>query len=281
MVFAREPAAPNVERLRLELVARYVAAGAITKALTVADKVKNRQELVRVLLQADADKVKSLQGYGGVIQQSRGGFAYADQELVLVYVDRELDRIEQRGETSGATGDFHFDGVVESSGLTITMQGRSGLVKEEPLTPIPAGKKAPKDDCGKEWAMTPTNFYGLFPSGWEQESAHVPSYIVNETGRQLRDRLARAFVENDLASMKELCQSFIRLDDIPLSSPWFDTSGGRLQGRIKYTLNQKAKPVVSLLREIAGVAAESKKEFAELAQKSLKRIDAITHPKTE
>jgi hypothetical protein len=79
--------------------------------------------------------------------------------------------------------------------------------------------------------------------------------------------------------MKEFCESFIRLDDVPLSSPWFDTSGGRLQGRIKYTLNEKAKPIVELLRDIAEVKAESKKEFVELARKSLQRIDAITHPK--
>ena len=128
--------------------------------------------------------------------------------------------------------------------------------------------------------MSPTTLYGLFPNGWDQEADHVPGYIVNETGKQLRDRLAKAFAENDLAAMKEFCESFIRLDDIPLSSPWFDTSGGRLQGRIKYTLNEKAKPVVELLRDIAGVKAESKKEFVELARKSLKRIDAITHPKT-
>ena len=81
--------------------------------------------------------------------------------------------------------------------------------------------------------------------------------------------------------MKEFCDSFIRLDDIPLSSPWFDTSGGRLQGRIKYALNEKARPVVELLRDIAGVKAASKKAFAELAQKSLARIDAITHPQGE
>jgi len=128
--------------------------------------------------------------------------------------------------------------------------------------------------------MSPTTLYGLFPNGWDQEAAHVPGYITNETGKQLRDRLAKAFTEDNLAAMKEFCESFIRLDDIPLSSPWFDTSGGRLQGRIKYALNEKAKPVVDLLRDIAKVQAESKKELVELAQKSLERIDAIVHPKT-
>jgi hypothetical protein len=63
--------------------------------------------------------------------------------------------------------------------------------------------------------------------------------------------------------------------------PWFDTSGGRLQGRIKYSLNEKSKPVVELLRDIAAVKAESKKPFVELARKALERIDAIAQPKSE
>jgi hypothetical protein len=129
--------------------------------------------------------------------------------------------------------------------------------------------------------MSPTTLYGLFPNGWDQEANHVPAYVVNETGKQLRHRLAKIFANNDLPAMKEFCDSFIRLDDIPLSSPWFDTSGGRLKGRIRYSLNEKAKPVVDVLRDIAAVKAESKKELVELARKSLARIDAITNPKTK
>jgi hypothetical protein len=243
------------------------------------------------------------------IQESRNGFSYADRELVLDYIDRELDRMEQRGKMSGRegyqvlppsqgqldwmkqhvkvlVGGLQPGYIVNAAGIPVPANGNqffrpSPPPKEEPLRPIPAGKKTPKDDCGKEWAMTSTTQYGLYPNGWDEESAHVPGYILNETGRQLRDRVAKAFIENDLAAMKEFCDSFIRLDDIPLSSPWFDTSGGRLQGRIKYTLNEKAKPVVEFLRDIAAVKAESKKEFVELAQKSLKRIDAIIHPKTD
>jgi pimeloyl-ACP methyl ester carboxylesterase len=244
---------PRVEELRLELVARYLTADQIEKALAVADKVKNRERLVEFLLQRRV------------------------QPQVLDYIDRELDRMEQRGETSRTSVRYHV--VV---GIPVSPKAsQPPRPAEEPLKPIPAGKKSPKDECGKEWAMSSTTEYGLFPNGWDQEAAHVPGYIVNETGKQLRDRLAKAFADNDLPAMKEFCESFIRLDDVPLSSPWFDTSGGRLQGRIKYTLNEKAKPVVALLRDIAGVKAESKKDFAELAQKALKRIDAITHPKEE
>jgi hypothetical protein len=277
---------PAVEQYRLELIGRYIAAGDVRKALAVADKVKNRQDVVRVLLQVDADTVRNRREHGNLLLQidprqmllqSREGFSYTDRELVLAYVDRELDRIEQRGETTGAV--WRYRGVAE--GLLPFLKEQAPRVKEEPLAPIPAGKKSPKDECGKEWAMTPTTFYGLFPNGWDQEADHLPNYIINETGRQLRDRLAKAFVENDLPAMKEFCNTFTRLDDIPLSSPWFDTSGGRLHERIKYTLNEKARPVVALLREIAGVNAESKEELVKLARKALERVDAITHPKTD
>lgn len=239
--------AATVERFRLELIIGYIAVGEIKKGLAVADKIKNRQAVVAVLLRSP----------------------YRPE--VLDYVDRELDRMEQHNRRFGTPSSY-------SPTITPKPYSRS---KEEPLKPIPAGKQTPMDECGKEWAMSPTTLYGLFPNGWDQEANHVPGYIVSETGKQLRDRLAKAFVKNDLPAMTEFCDSFIRLDDIPLSSPWFDTSGGRLQGRIKYTLNEKAKPVVELLRDIAAVKAESKKEFVELARKSLKRIDAIAHPKTQ
>jgi predicted peptidase len=237
-----------IDQFRLELVGRCITVGEIKKALAVADKITNRQLLVQVLVTMP--------------------FSEQQSPEILAYVDREIDRIEQRGEISGT--------VLPSRAVVETPRP-----KEELLQPIPAGKKGPKDECGKEWAMSSANQYGLFPNGWEQEAARVPGYIINETGRQLHDRLAKAFAEDDLAAMREFCESFIRLDDIPLSSPWFDTSGGRLQGRIKYSLNEKAKPVVEFLRDIAKVNAESKQEFVELARKSLERIDAIIHPKTE
>jgi hypothetical protein len=267
----------SVDDFRAELAVRYAAIGEVNKAIEVADKVKNRQALLTALLRGPASR-----------------------EL-LDYIDRELDRMEQRGEMPAPTyyilpptGTSPFPPASSYAPLPYVPSRPSvppavnralppatpqPLSKEEPLKPIPAGKETPMEKCGKEWSMSTTTLYGLFPNGWDQEANHVPGYIVNESGRQLRDRLVKAFTSNDLAAMKEFCDSFIRLDDIPLSSPWFDTSGGRLQGRIKYALNEKAQPVVELLRYIAQVKAESKKDFVELARKSLERIDAITRPK--
>jgi hypothetical protein len=253
---ANRPSVADIDELRLQLISRYAEAGKIEKSLEVADKVKDRQKLVQFLL-------------NNILSMNQ-----SDQ--VFEYVERELDRMDHQKAMSQAPRPRRvvFGNVVVS---TNAPQPRSK--EEEPLKPIAEGKKSPKDECGKEWAMSTTTQYGLFPNGWDQESTHEPPYLVNETGKQLRDRLENAFVKDDLPAMKEFCESFIRLDDIPLSSPWFDTSGGRLQGRIKYTLNEKAKPVVELLRDIAGVEAESKKELVELAKKSLKRIEAITNPK--
>lgn len=274
------PTTSIVDQSRLELIRRYVAAGDMKKALATADKVRNRQQLVNVLLQVDATTISERVSYATSHMQvainemprlMQDAGKYADRELLLDYVDRELDRMEQRGESPIPTPRWNDIGG---------RQPRRSPV-EAPLKPTPAGKRSPKDECGKEWAMSSTTQYGLFPNGWEQEGNRVPGYIVNETGKQLCDRLAKAFADNDLGAMKEFCDTFIRLDDIPLSSPWFDVSGGRLQGRIKYTLNAKAQPVVELLREIAQVKAESKQELVEIAKKSLERIDAIVNPKAK
>jgi predicted esterase len=235
------------DQLRLKLVTSYLILNEPKKAVAVADKVKNRQAVIATLLDYPRK-----------------------YHEVLDYVDRELDRMEQLSNKP-------IHAPLNAVPSTEPKPNTSSV--EPALKPIAAGKKLPKDECGKEWAMSSTTQYGLFPNGWEQESRHEPGYIVNETGKQLRDRLDKVFNGNDLKAMKEFCDSFIQLDDIPLSSPWFDTTGGRLQGRIQYTLNEKAKPVVELLREIAKVTAESKKEYVELAKKALERIDAITKPK--
>ena len=125
---------------------------------------------------------------------------------VLDYVDRELDRIEQRGETSGATGDYRFDGCRRRLG-SLPLPCKADLVapRRNRLRRFPPARSRPRTNAAKNGPCRPTTLYGLFPNGWDQEAAHVPGYIVNETGRQLRDRLAKAFAEDDLAAMKEFC----------------------------------------------------------------------------
>ena len=264
--YVATPCSMPIDQVRVELVLRYIEAGELEKALAVADKMKsNHLELCKALLNVRDKKVRF---------------------QLLDYIDAKLDRLEKRGmmiqPPHGVPPLPPGAPVPYRPALPAPpKKAPSADANKASLTPIPAGKKSPMDECGKEWSMSTTTQYGLFPSGWDKEASHVPAYVLNESGQQLYERLAKAFHKSDLAAMKELCDSFIELDDIPLSSPWFDTSGGRLKGRIKYTLNEKAKPVVRLLADIARVKAESKKEFTELAQKALERIAKITNPKVE
>lgn len=252
----------QIDVARMKLIMLYYTMGETQKMMAVADKVKHREGLVDVLLQLCRDK---------------------PQMELLDYIDRELDRMEQRVGTPAEVAVPVLQGsrVFVPRGMTpAPVLGPQEAPAVEKLEPIPAEKKSPMDECGKEWAMTTSTQYGLFPNGWDQEIKNVPDFVINDSGKELYLRLIRAFNENDLETMREICDSFIKLDDIPLSSPWFDTSGGRLKGRIQYTLNDKAEPVVEFLREAAKVKGD-KKEFAELAQKALERIEKITNPAAE
>jgi pimeloyl-ACP methyl ester carboxylesterase len=264
------PAMPpeELDEMRFQLMARYIKVNEFGKARDVADKIKNRRELIEVLFHLfDENPPK--------------------RAVILDYIHEELDKMEKpKGR------------LVPQPGLPVIWEpGRAILsppkpsanrparpARDLPIQPVPdtgKKKKDPMDECGKEWAMSTDTFYGMFPNGWEKEGNHVPDYVLTESGVKLANRLINAFEKNDLKTMQELCNSFIKLDDIPLGSPWFDTSGGRLQGRIKYTLNEKAKLVVEVLRLIGTVDAESKKEYVELAKKALKRIRKITKPQTD
>lgn len=248
-----------VEKLRLELISRYVRAGELSKACAVANKVRNRYNLIQTLLKLyDENK---------------------NRTKLLDCIDKAIDQLDPAGSTSyhPSAPSYRYSSQVYRKAVKKAKKTVTVTVPQ----PVPAGKKNPKDECGKEWAMSTSTLYGMFPSGWEKEADYIPDYVLSETGQQLARRLAKAFHKNDLDAMKELCNSFIKLDDIPLASPWFDTSGGRLKDRIKYTLNNKAKPVVLLLRYIARVGAKSKKEYVKLAKKALERIEKITHPKTD
>ena len=115
----------TIDELRLELMARYLAMGETKKAMAVANKVKNRSRLARSLLVL-APRCPE----------------------VLDYVDRELDEQEQIDRASGAT--WSSRGGMETS----FVPGETNLLKS--LEPIPAGHKNPMEECGKEWAMSPT-----------------------------------------------------------------------------------------------------------------------------
>jgi predicted esterase len=253
----------EIEKIRLDLIRRYIKAKKVKEALAVADKIGNRRMIIAFLI----DLSETEHPFRGVY--------YTE---LLDYIDKELDRMEN--ETAITCYPSPPDAVLPRI-VTPPASTRPTRAENPPLEPIPVGKKDPMDECGKEWAMSTTTLYGMFPNGWDKESKNVPDYVINESGKKIFLRIIKAFNTNDLKTMEEICNSFIKLDDIPLSSPWFNTSGGRLQSRIKYTLNKKSKLVVEILKQIAQVKEPSRKEFATLAQKALDRIEKITNPKTD
>jgi len=121
-----------------------------------------------------------------------------------------------------------------------------------PVVPANSGDTVPGflpgskivEDCDREWAMTSESLYGMFPADWDKEGKRLPDFVVKSTaeefGRALRD---------DPAKLKLVCESILSLEYRPMSSPWFETSGGRFRSDIKYTLSAKGNVLGALLRQ--------------------------------
>lgn len=220
----------ELDGMRFQLMICYIKVNEFGKARDVADKIKNRRELIETLFEVFEENPKK-------------------RAVILDYIHEELEKMDHQTKVPmpPATWDPY---ALPGPGTIAIARGKRAVTpkpakpaRDLPIQPVPdtgKKKKNPMDECGKEWAMSTDTFYGMFPNGWEKEGNHVPDYVLTESGVKLANRLITAFEKNDLKAMQELCNSFIKLDDIPLGSPWFDTSGGRLQGRIKYTLNEKA-----------------------------------------
>ncbi len=119
------------------------------------------------------------------------------------------------------------------------------------------------EECDREWAMTSESLYGMFPADWDKEGKQLPEFVVKSTAAELKKTL-----EGDVKKLQAVCKSILGLEHRPMSSPWFETGGGRLRGDIKYTLSAKGKMLVELL----------KKSDAAGAKKTLDKIDTILSP---
>ncbi|MDR3233318.1 MAG: hypothetical protein LBT46_06610 [Planctomycetaceae bacterium] len=132
------------------------------------------------------------------------------------------------------------------------------------------------EDCDRPWAMSSDSHYGLFPADWNKEVQAVPDFAVSLNSDELAKRLARS-VSNDGSEFAAVCQSLISLQHKPMSSPWFTTGGGRLQGEIRYTLSPKGEMLVRLLKTLKdSTDTAEKKARAALAGKTLEKIELIT-----
>lgn len=102
------------------------------------------------------------------------------------------------------------------------------------------------EDCDRPWAMTSESLYGMFPADWDREAKKIPDFIVKSTTEELSKTLLDS-LKGNRRQFKEACQSILDLENKPMSSPWFETSGGRLRSDIKYTLSAKGRMFVNLL----------------------------------
>jgi hypothetical protein len=131
------------------------------------------------------------------------------------------------------------------------------------------------EDCDRPWAMTSDSFYGMFPADWTKEAATIPDFVVNSTSEDLAKKLAQS-IGGDGKDFIAACESLLKLENRPMSSPWFETSGGRLRSDIQYSLSSKGQTFVRLLRTVKDSTSTDKaRELSRVAQRTLEKIDVI------
>jgi hypothetical protein len=81
----------------------------------------------------------------------------------------------------------------------------------------------------------------------------------------------------EAADFLAACQSRLALQNKPMSSPWFETSGGRLRSDIQYSLSAKGQMFVRFLRPVKDSSSNSEKaqSLGKIAEKTLEKIDMI------
>jgi hypothetical protein len=97
---------------------------------------------------------------------------------------------------------------------------------------------------------------------------------VQSESDPLAKKLA-ASVSGDTKDFEVACKSVLGLPDKPMSSPWFETSGGRLRDNIKYSLSAKGRMFVRLLKAVKESGANSDKS-AYLAKFAVKTLEKLT-----
>ncbi len=124
------------------------------------------------------------------------------------------------------------------------------------------------EECDKEWEMSSTTQYGLFPAGWDKEADLVPKFVHQSDWREIVQIVSESALK-DGKKFNAVCDSVLKLENRPLSSPWFTTSGGRLQSDIKYSLSEKGKALYKTCEMLSksSVSGEVKNKAAAVIEK--------------
>ena len=133
------------------------------------------------------------------------------------------------------------------------------------------------EECDRPWAMTSESLYGMFPADWGKEAEAIPDFIVNSTLDELSHRLARSVSEDtESKDFIAACRSILVLQHRPMSSPWFETAGGRLRSEIQYSLSAKGQMFVRFLRAVKDSKSTDKaRELSKVAERTLAKIDMV------
>ena len=133
------------------------------------------------------------------------------------------------------------------------------------------------EECNRPWAMTSGSLYGMFPADWDKEAAAIPDFVVNSTSDDLAKQLARSVGEDaEAKDFVAACKSILSLSNKPMSSPWFETGGGRLRSEISYSLSAKGQMFVRFLRTVKDSSGTDKaRELSKVAEKTLEKIDLV------
>ncbi|GHT45261.1 hypothetical protein FACS189454_04460 [Planctomycetales bacterium] len=129
------------------------------------------------------------------------------------------------------------------------------------------------EDCDRPWAMTSDSQYGLFAADWMKESKDLPKFAVDLPLEDLAKRFAQS-VSGDGTDVAETCRAILNLEHKPASNPFFTVTGGRLQSEIRYTLSDKGKMLVRILKLVQD-SKDDKNALKPLAEKTLTKVNAI------
>ena len=205
----------------------------------------------------------------------------AQMELITELVDARRNSLESLQ---------LLEGLLD--GIPGTAQERGSVSPPMMMRPVPEGQTPPAprvesapsisaariiEECDRPWAMTSESLYGMFPADWNKEADAIPDFIVNTDTEELAKRLARSVGEDpESKDFVAACRSILQLQHRPMSSPWFETSGGRLQSEIQYSLSSKGQMFVRFLRTVKdSTSTEKARELSKVAERTLEKIEMV------
>ncbi|MCL2006335.1 MAG: prolyl oligopeptidase family serine peptidase [Planctomycetaceae bacterium] len=265
-VQVQDPLSHQRSRAYIAIARAYYSAG-------ILFLVKENQEKAAEVLanfERTANKIPVGFRMALLAELAEHGLPHQNIVPVLEVLERLLD------EAAGESRSFEIRRAPPLDYDTVSANVQERLQMNAASTAISAARII--EECDRPWAMTSESIYGMFAADWDKEAEAIPDFIVNLTSEQLSHQLARSFSEDpESKDFIAACRSILLLQHRPMSSPWFETSGGRLRSEIQYELSQKGQMFVRFLRVVQDSADRSDKarELAKVAERTLEKINLV------